>query len=96
MFPDSKWIHFGDIDPDGIKIALMISKKTGRPLDIYIPTFLEEYFDLGFRTKVQWDGINLSIPPLEKLKESGIGIYQERYMLDKRLYEDIKKACLTK
>jgi hypothetical protein len=58
--PSSGWIHFGDIDPEGVNIALQIAKKTKRPFSSFIPSFIEDYFDLSHRVRVSWKETRLT------------------------------------
>ncbi len=85
---DVKWIHFGDLDPEGYKIALTMSKRTGRPLSFFIPSFIDEYIDMAYPVGNQWKALP-SIPGLDELQRRGLGIYQERFMLDERLQGEI-------
>lgn len=95
LLPSSRWVHFGDLDPEGVNIALRISRKTNRPLVFFVPTFAEEYLELelGYRIKEQWKDPLPNLPILKCLQEKGMGIYQERFMLDERLQDDLADVC---
>lgn len=93
MFSESKWIHFGDLDPEGINIALQISRRTGKPFSFFVPSFIDEYLDLSYRIKHSWRDPLPDIPIIEKLKEKGDGFYQECIMLDERLKGEIISFC---
>jgi len=83
-----RWIHFGDLDPEGYKIAITMSKETGRPLSFYIPSFINEYLDMGYPVGNKWKALP-DIPELKELQSRGLGIYQERFMLDERLQAEL-------
>jgi hypothetical protein len=89
--PTSGWLHFGDIDPEGVNIALQIAKKTSRSFSFFIPSFIEDYFDLGYRVKDSWKGTLINEPVLKELHKRGSGIFQERFVLDERLYKELTK-----
>lgn len=87
-----RWIHFGDIDPEGIRIAMLIGKRTDRPLDIYVPSFLSEYLDMSYHLTYPWGDVGKNLPDIEKLRMAGKGLLQEHYLLDKRLVQDLTKT----
>ncbi|MEQ1739233.1 MAG: Wadjet anti-phage system protein JetD domain-containing protein [Methyloglobulus sp.] len=91
FFPVTKWIHFGDIDPEGIKIAYMIAKAVSRQPHIYIPSFAGDYLNRSQKKKVVWHE-TYGLPILSILKEKKIGIFQEIFMLDDRLSSDIENS----
>ena len=90
--PSSGWIHFGDIDPEGVNIALQIAKKTNRPLSFFIPFFIGDYFDLSHRVKGSWRETKVNGPALKEFQKRGSGIFQERFVLDERLKAELTKA----
>ena len=83
-----KWIHLGDLDPEGYKIALTMSKRTGRPPSFFVPSFINEYIDMAYSVGNQWKTLS-DISGLDELQRRGLGIYQERFMLDERLQGEI-------
>lgn len=86
MLPDALWIHFGDIDPDGIAIATNISSATGRDLKFFIPSFVSDYLP-GRPVETPWDSIPEN-PIFATLKKKKRRIFQEVFMLDDRLHQD--------
>ncbi len=88
--PTSKWVHFGDIDPEGLEIAEQIANASGRKMVLYIPSFATEYVELGMaqKKKVVWE-IKSEHSVLKALTEREEGLYQEVFMLDVRLEEEI-------
>lgn len=95
LLPSSRWVHFGDVDPEGLNIALRIGRKTNRPVIFFVPTFIEEYLnlELGHRLKEQWKDPLPDLPFFRYLQERRMGIFQERFMLDKRLRDDLENVC---
>jgi hypothetical protein len=89
--PTSRWIHFGDIDPEGFNIALQIANKTKRPFSFFIPPFIEDYLDLSHRVKDSWKKTPVNDPALKEFRRRGSGIFQERFVLDERLKEELTK-----
>ena len=89
FFPDSKWIHFGDIDPKGIQIAYMLAETLSRQPNIYIPSFAEDYLNRCQKQKVVWQE-TYGLPLLAILQKKKAGIFQEVFMLDDRLSSDIE------
>ncbi|MDX9958626.1 MAG: DUF2220 family protein [Spirochaetia bacterium] len=88
--PSSEWMHFGDLDPEGMAIAEQISKASGREAKLYIPYFASEYVKQGLAQKkeVIWQ-MESDHPVLKALAERGEGLYQEVFMLDARLADEI-------
>jgi len=96
QFPSEvKWIHFGDLDPEGIEIAKRISQATGREEKLYIPSFAMDYIHRAQKDSVKWDA-TANHPVLDKLAELQKGIFQEVFMLDPRLPEDIAITIASK
>lgn len=92
--PQTCWTHFGDLDPEGIEIAHRISRATNRPVTFYIPTFAYEYLDLAQKHSVNWSGNpELTHPVISVLTNRQRGIYQEVFMTDPRLAEDLAAYC---
>lgn len=89
FFPEVNWIHFGDIDPEGIQIAYMLAAALSRQPKVYIPTFAKDYLNRTQKRKVIWRE-TYGIPVLAALQEKKVGIFQEIFMLDDRLSIDIE------
>lgn len=81
--PNTRWIHFGDIDPDGLAIAENLSRETGRELHLYIPSFAEDYLP-GRPVETPWHKAPDS-PLFTELRRTQKRIFQEVFMLDHRL-----------
>jgi len=81
------WIHFGDLDPEGIEIAKKIAFESGRAERTYIPSFALEYVERAQKKDVEWKATEH--PVLDALARHRVGIFQEVFMLDSRLKEDI-------
>lgn len=90
--PTSKWLHFGDLDPEGFSIAQQISFAADRELVLFVPSFADEYLDLAKKPKTQWASIP-TVPILQELKKRGKGIFQEVFMLDDRLGDELANVC---
>lgn len=85
--PEVQWIHFGDIDQDGLEIAESLAKETSRELNLYIPSFAEEYLP-GRPVETHWRKSPDS-PLFKELRRTQKRIFQEVFMLDPRLGEEI-------
>jgi len=64
-----------------------MSKKTERPLIFFVPSFVSEYIDMGYHVGNKWENLPV-IPGLDELRKMGLGLYQERFMLDIRLQSE--------
>lgn len=85
--PAARWIHFGDIDPDGLEIADTLGRETGRAVQFYVPSFAEEYLP-GRPTETPWK----EVPDRQifhELKRTQKRIFHEVFMLDSRLPNDL-------
>lgn len=89
MFPAAMWMHFGDLDPEGIDIAKRIAGEAGRDMNLLIPFFATDYLDAAKPVETAWGEIP-GIPLLEALKENKKRIFQEVFMLDRRLLEALE------
>jgi len=87
MFPAAKWMHFGD--PEGIDIAKRIAGEACRDMNLLIPFFATDYLDAAKPVETAWGKIP-DIPLLEALKEKKKRIFQEVFMLDRRLLEALE------
>lgn len=87
--PSSPWMHFGDLDQEGIDIGKRLAAETERMFRVYIPSFADEYFEDAARpVKTPWkDGADL--PFLAKLTGNKRRMFQEVFMLDARLANDV-------
>ncbi len=85
--PDAQWLHFGDIDPDGLEIAESLARETGRELNLYIPSFAEEYLP-GRPMETPWHKTPDS-PLFRELRRTQKRIFQEVFMLDHRLGDEL-------
>ena len=94
MLPAATWVHFGDLDPEGLAIAGQIADATRCPIHRYIPSFCMEYIadDMAQKKDVKWQG-TFEHPALKLLAERGQGVFQEVFMLDPRLDEDLRSFC---
>jgi len=87
--PSAPWVHFGDLDPQGVEIAKRLAAEMQRELRIYIPSFAAEYLeDAAKPVKAAWDDA-LGIPLLSELRSRRHRIFQEVFMLDRRLAADV-------
>ena len=87
--PAVPWVHFGDLDPEGIDIGHRLARNVGRTFHIYIPSFASEYLDDAARpTKTLWTG-TFDIPILSDLRSRNKRLFQEVFMLDERLASDV-------
>lgn len=89
--PEWQWLHFGDIDPDGLEIAIHISGATGRPLRFYVPSFATEYLDLPHATGLRWPAAAGELPALAPFTTTGLGLSQETFVTDPRLADDLAR-----
>ncbi|MGZ8181383.1 MAG: Wadjet anti-phage system protein JetD domain-containing protein [Methylobacter sp.] len=95
FLPNVNWIHFGDIDPEGIKIAHTLAVALTRQPQIYIPSFAEDYLKRTQKRKVVWQE-TYGLPFLVALQKMEAGIFQEIFMLDERLGVDIDNFARLK
>jgi hypothetical protein len=90
LLPQSQWVHFGDLDPEGIEIARYLAKRTGRTSQFLVPSFaLQRYADMAQRHGVEWRDVP-DQPMLKMLAQSKRGLYQEVFMLDADLPGELK------
>jgi hypothetical protein len=93
QFPDANWIHFGDLDPDGLDIANRLAEIVERPVNFFVPSFADEYLP-GRPVKTPWR----TAPDrhlFHELRRTKRRIFQEAFMLDTRLAGEIAAICLT-
>lgn len=89
FFPNVNWIHFGDIDPEGVQIAHTLAAALTRQPQIYIPSFAEDYLKRTQKRTVVWQK-TYGLSFLAALQKIEAGIFQEIFMLDERLRVDIE------
>ena len=89
MFPSAMWMHFGDLDPEGIDIAKRIAGEIKREMKLLIPFFAEDYLDAGKAVETAWGEVP-DIPLLTELKKKEKRIFQEIFMLDSRMLEALE------
>lgn len=91
--PDTPCVHFGDIDPNGVKIYRHL--KDGRPdLRWFLPGF---WFESAGRTglKATWpEALDLSDAPqpVQELARRGLKLEQESIVFDPRLPDDLENT----
>ena len=86
-------IHFGDLDPNGVRIAVHL--RTARPdLRWAVPDFWQEYVaDRALRLAWPEDAVLDGVPPLVRdLAEAGLWLEQETVVLDPRLSAALERA----
>lgn len=87
--PSAPWVHFGDLDQDGIDIGKRLAVKAGREFRIFIPSYADEYLEDAARpVKTEWKA-GSDIPLVAKLCDSRRRMFQEVFMLDVRLAKDV-------
>lgn len=89
MFPATMWMHFGDLDPEGIDIAKRIAGEIKRDMRLLIPFFADDYLDAAKPVETAWGEVP-DIPLLAELKKKKKRIFQEVFMLDGRLMEALE------
>ncbi len=89
MLPTVRWMHFGDLDPEGIEIATRIAKQLNREMKLVIPFFADDCLSAARPHLTTWNEIH-DIPLLQALKEKKTRIFQEVFMLDERLQDALK------
>ena len=95
-FPGAGWTHFGDLDPEGVDIAMDLAAKSGRPLRLFVPSFAGEYLDRAQKHGVEWkpgSPQHCHFPVLEELRMLRAGILQEVFLLDDRLGAELEREA---
>jgi hypothetical protein len=87
ILPAVPWVHFGDLDPEGLLIWTALRRATGRACQLHIPSFAFDYIDIAQKPEVPW-GLIPDHPVLATLKANGRGIFQEAFVLDPRLFRE--------
>lgn len=88
QFPNVLWVHFGDIDPEGLNIFASLRNALDRNGRFYIPSYADEYLDLSQKKNVVWSDDD-RYPLIQRLKDKNIGMYQEVLTLDMRFSSDL-------
>lgn len=84
------WMHFGDLDQEGVEIGKRLAAKTGRTLHIFIPSFADEYLEDAARpVKTAWKNGAALLPLIAELHNRKRRMFQEVFMLDGRLANDV-------
>lgn len=88
QFPEVPWVHFGDLDREGLDIAHKMASTLGRTVQTWMPSFADEYLDCARTVKTDWAMVP-DMPVYAALKKGRKRIFQEIFMLDARLAEDL-------
>lgn len=86
-FPDARWIHFGDVDQDGLDIGGKLAAIAERPLNFFVPSFADDYLP-GSPIKTPWV-ITPDRQLFHELRRTKRRIFQEAFMLDARLADEV-------
>ncbi|WOG30179.1 Wadjet anti-phage system protein JetD domain-containing protein [Endozoicomonas sp. 8E] len=91
------WSHFGDLDQKGLEIAKQLSRKLNKKLELFIPVWWEEYFDL-FNLKLgkpwhesSYRKLSAQYPILKKLQDTQSRMEQEAIVLDREFPASLKQ-----
>jgi hypothetical protein len=55
--PSVAWVHFGDLDPEGLQIWAALKRAAERDCQLFVPVFAGEYLDLAQKPDVPWGAI---------------------------------------
>lgn len=91
FFPEANWIHFGDVDPDGLQISESLSSIAERQTTFFVPTFADEYLP-GRPVETPWRKTP-DRPLFDELRRTQKRIFQEVFLLDLRLAGEISAYC---
>ena len=87
--PSAPWVHFGDLDQEGMDIGMRLAVETERTPRFFVPSFASEYLEDAARpVKTTWKG-KMHMPLLSELQAREQRIFQEVFMLDARLARDV-------
>ncbi len=86
-------VHFGDIDPNGVRIFLHLRRRTPN-LKWFLPDFWFELVDVcGLPTKWPQDlDLNFAPAPVRALAARGLWLEQERIVFDPRMVQALEAA----
>ena len=90
QLPHVPWIHFGDLDPEGLAIGQRLAHRSKRPLRLLIPSFAADYLPYCTTPLTPWPQ-QVPYPFLQQLRDQKKALYQEIFMLDDRLNSDIEQ-----
>ncbi len=95
--PTPTWWHFGDLDPEGLRIQNSLGDAQRRPRP-FIPHWWQDYIDShGLPLPDGWpagDDLDRRIAPAQlmaQLQEQRVWMEQEAILLDPRLMEDLAR-----
>ncbi|MGE5492356.1 MAG: Wadjet anti-phage system protein JetD domain-containing protein [Actinomycetota bacterium] len=94
LLPEVPWAHFCDLDPEGLEILESIQRAVGRQCALFVPSFSEDYLDLAQKADVPWAEIP-ELPVFSSLKKTSRGIFQEVFVLDRRLSGELAECVET-
>lgn len=99
--PETRWSHFGDLDPNGIQIAQNLAHGLNQRVNIFIPKWWYEYIEnyqlsvTDSKNKKAWAFLPMLLSReysiLNRLKGDQIWLEQEAIMLDYRLEDTVKQ-----
>lgn len=90
---DIPWVHFPDLDPNGLTIARQLSQLLARPCQIWLPDFWQsahQVNDMMGAGKHAWDAAP-DCPQLRQLKQEQRWIEQEVLVVDYRFNAAIQR-----
>lgn len=90
--PNAVWLHFGDLDPAGIRIAMRLARTAHRPLQLYVPSFAREYMSRMLPARQKWPTLEIDAPFVQELAEAQTWIEQELFLFDPRLPADLNES----
>jgi hypothetical protein len=88
MLPKTPWLHFGDLDQEGVLIGHSMAAALGREVQLLVPSFAPDYLDAARPVKTAW-GTEPTMPLFAQLRKNRKRIFQEVFMLDARLRTEI-------
>lgn len=89
-------VHFGDIDPNGVRILLHLRQRAPR-LEWFVPDFWFEFADVCGLQAAWPPDLNLDFAPahVRHLAERGLWLEQERIVLDPRITAALEAVLHT-
>ena len=91
--PQVTFVHFGDIDPNGVRILLHMREREPN-LKWFLPSFWFELTDV-YGLRANWpEGLNLDFAPkqIRELAERGLWLEQERIVFDSRIVDALERV----
>jgi hypothetical protein len=94
-FDEFNWVHFPDLDPNGIKIAEQMASALGRESAIWFPSFWEQARRKSMigSQKVKWSAIEIP-SPLCRLARNEQWVEQEVLVADQRFEKAIDELLI--